>query len=382
MMSPTTRLLAMLTALVLFLAVPLSTLAQEDTDEDGSEDEKEDEDGDQRGEGEDGGDEEDDDGQEHDEDERKVKVEVGDDGARIKLERETAASEDKIEAKFEFDDAEFEIKYESEAGDAETQMKLQAQLLRLAEFRDADGDGAYDTNETIVSAWAFSGEADDEEDDGASEDGTVDWLTPTVTDVTVDNQTGKQIRAPARLGSGSFELVMWTFGDFVDLENSTLKPTSVKIDIVIRDYPYEANDTALALFLRTESKSEFEVEHDHEEMEADEEGVAASSTVAGEPVSLVFTWKESALVDGVEQPVRTTTLSSKTETDQEDGGSESERKETFALSYARGTDIVHDPEAYVALAASTAGGVPGWTAPLALAGVAVALVAYAVGRRR
>lgn len=370
------RLLALLTAGLLLAVAPLPAVASgtEESDDERDDNEKEQDDEDE------GADDEGDD------DKRKVAVSIDSDGVEIKLERETAASEDKIKVRFDFEDAEFETKYESETGDAETEMKLQAQLLELAEYRDANNNSRYDAGEPIVSTWSFSDEGDDEDDNdvpATAAAGTVRWGTPTVSDVTVDNQTGKKIRVPAQIGSGQFELVLWVFGDFVDLENSTLKPTSVKIDILIHDYPYRANDTALALFLQTESKTEFEVEHDHDEMEDDEEGVAASEVVGGEPVSLVFTWKDSATVDGASKPVYTTSLRTKTETETEDGESETERKELFALSYARGKEIIHDPESYVAIEpASSGNGIPGWTGPAALAAVALAALASVRSRRK
>lgn len=368
---PLTRLIALMTAAVV-LAAPVPAMAAETEEPESSDpDEQEPEERDE------------DDKDEGDDDERQVEVSVDGDGVEIRLQRESAASEDKIEVSFEFDDAEFETKYEAESGDAETEMKLQAQLLRLAEYRDANNNSRYDPGEPILSAWAFSGSADEEDDDPEPSDGSVHWLAPTVSDVTRDNQSGKQIRAPATLGSGEFELVMWVFGDFVNLENSTLKPTSVKIDFHIRNYPYHANNTALALFLQTESKTEFEVERDHEEMEDDEQGVSASAQLGGAPVSLVFTWKDSATVDGASKPVYTTSLRTKSETETEDGESETERKELFALSYARGMDIVHDPESYVAIETAGKGsGIPGWTGAAALVAVGVAALGFAHGRRR
>lgn len=378
-MKPTllARLLALLTVGLLLAVAPLPAVAsgtEESVDERENDNEK-----DQFNEDDDGGD------GEGDDDRRKVDVSIDSGGVEIKLERETASSEDEIKVRFDFDDAEFETKYESEAGDTETEMKLQAQLLSLAEYRDANNNSRYDAGEPLTSSWAFSDESGDEDADVAANaaGGTVHWGTPTLSDVTIENQTGKKIRVPAQLGSGSVVLVLWVFGDFVDLENSTLKPTSVKIDIVIHDYPYKANDTALALFLQTESKTEFEVEHDHDEMEDDEEGVAASDLVGGEPVSLVFTWKDSATVDGASKPVYTTSLRTRSEADTEDGESETERKELFALSYARGNEIVHDPESYVAIeSASSGNGIPGLMGSAALAAVALAALAAVRERRR
>lgn len=283
---------------------------------------------------------------------------------------------------FDFEDAEFEVKFEGEVGDNETEMKLEAQFQALAEYRDANGNGRFDPGEPIVSVWMLSTDGGDEPEGAGEPNGTVEWQTPSVSDVTIGNLTGKKITAPARLGpSGLFELRFFVFGDFVNLENSTLKPTSVKIDIEIRDYPFADNDTALALFLKTKAKTEVEVEHDHEELEDDEVGVAASSTLGGEPVSLVFTWKDSSTVDGVTKPVATTTLRSKTETEQDENELESKQTDEFALSYARGAVIVHDPEAFVSIESARAG-IPGWTLGATLVALVASLVLVGRLRRR
>lgn len=364
---PLSRLLALLVATTLLAAFPLSAAAQETEEPQGTEDE--DDQADRGG---------------ADEDKRLVKVSVASDGVKIELERESAVQEDKVEVTAKLPDAEFLLKYEGKAGENKTEMELQARFLALAEYRDANGNGRYDPGEPIVSVWALSPGSEDEEVDGNKPNGTVGWQSPTASDVTEGGTSGKKIHAPGQLGTdGSFELVFWVFGDYVDLAGSTLKPTSVKIDVIIRDYPYQASDTALAMLLRIESKSESQLDRGHEEMDDDEEGVAASADLGGAPVSLVFTWKDSAKVDGASSPVRTTTLRSEIETEQKNGESKDERKEQFALSYARGSEIVHDPELYVAIGSADTGfGIPGWTGGAALVAAAVATLALAGRRQR
>lgn len=385
---PRTSLLALLTAILMFVAPAVPAVASDNETEEPNEEGGDGRDGnndqeEERGEdGRDGDDEDENEDDEGDEDKRKVEVSTDEDGIEIKLERESAAQEDKIEMSFDFEDAEFEVKFEAEVGDNETEMKLEAQFQAVAEYRDANGNGRFDSGEPIVSFWMLSTDGGDEPEGAGEPAGTVDWQTPSVSDATVGNLTGKKITAPARLGpNGTFELRFFVFGDFVDLANSSLKPTSVKIDIEIRNYPFEANDTALALFLKTKAKTEVEVEHDHEDLEDDEVGVAASSTLGGEPVSLVFAWKDSATVDGAPMPVATTTLRSKTETEQDEGKLESKKTDEFALSYARGAVIIHDPEAFVSIEPARAG-IPGWTLGATLVALVASLVLVGRLRRR
>lgn len=315
--------------------------------DDDDEEEEDDEDRSGRGDGDDDEDDDEDDREDDDdEDRRKVEVSTDEDGLRIRLERENASVEDKIEMGFKTEDAKFEVKFEQEAGDAETEMKLEAQFLVLAEYRDGNGNGRYDVGEPLVSAWAL---ADEEGVRGVDVDTTpISWGAPSAEDVTLGNVSGKKIIVPATFdGAGEFQLVMHVFGDFVDLNGSDLKPTSVKIDVVIGSYPFAENDTALALFLETESKRELEIEHGHDDLDDDEDGIAATQDLNGTAVSLVFAWKEFADVDGVQRPVNTTTIRLTEETE----AGEWERKELFAFSYARGTNITHDPEVFVSIQA-------------------------------
>lgn len=319
-------------------------------------------------------DDDEDDGDDADEVERKVEVETDEEGVSIELEREEGEAEDKVEMGFDYEEADFELGYETETENASAESKLEAQFGALAEYRDENDNGRYDAGEPLVSTWHLGEDAD--VDDDIPEDGTVQWQQATVSDVSRDGKQGKLINAPADLGDeGTFELTFLVFGDFVDLGTSSLTPTGAKIDIGIEDYPYQSNETELALFMETETEQEAEVDDEPDEAEDDETGVAASSQVGNRTVELVFTWKDSAQVDGTSEPVETTVLSSEAESETEDGETEQETKREFVLSYGRGDEIVHDPKAQV-MVSSSVSNVPGLGAPLALLGLAgVALIA-------
>lgn len=304
---------------------------------------------------------------------RRIEVETDDEGVSFELERETRATEDKIEAGFDFEDATFEVEYEAEEGGNETELSLEVQFQTLVEYRDTDGDGRYSPGDEVVSAYALGDESEDFDVDGRAT-----WQTPTVSDIAQDNKTGKRIDAPAAIGNGTFGLRFYVFGDFVDLGDASLEPTSIKVDIIIEDYPYQADDTALALILETESKSEFE--RDHDDLDDDEDGVAAGARSGTRNVSLVFSWKTFADVDGVSTDVHTTTLGSKQEMESDEDGSERKVEGLFALSYARGDRIVHDPESRLSIQSGT-GATVDVPAPGMLLAVGV-LAAVAVARRR
>lgn len=365
---PATVLLASL----LLLGASLPTVAAQEPEE---ENDTEDETGDEAEEA----DREDEDRDEPDEVERKVEIETDEEGVSIELERERGESEDVVEMGFEYEDAAFELSYENETEAGSVEAKLEAQFSSLAEYRDGNDNGRYDAGEPVVSAYAL-GEDSEEDDESLPENGTADWGDATVSDVTRDGKQGKRIDAPAAIGdNGTFELTFLVFGDFVDLESGPLTPTGAKIDVGIHDYPYRANGTDLALFVETETESEAEIDDDHEAVGDDERGVAASNRLGNLTVDLVFTWKDTARVDGADEPVGTTELSFESENETEAGETERETERAFALSYARGDDVVHDPKALVATAAADTADVPGWSAPAALFGLAVVAL---VARRR
>ncbi|MBW3583792.1 MAG: hypothetical protein KY455_11890 [Euryarchaeota archaeon] len=330
----------------------------------------------------------DDEGDDPAEVERKVEVETDDDGVSMVFKREDGAGEDKVEMEFRVDDATFRTKYETENATEEMELKLSVVFGALAEFRDSDGDGAYDDGETIVSAWSL-GEGGETELEGVPDleelggDRSIDWGTPEVRDVTADGVTGKTIVVAGTFdGAGAFLLRFHVFGDFVDFQGESLHPTSAKIDIVFRDYPFEEEDTLVALFMETESKAEHEFEDDHDEVEEDEEGVASSASLGDRNMSLVFTWKGNATVDGNDTTVHTTVLAEKTESEAEEGETEEKHEKAFALTYARGTNIVHDPEMF--LSSADENGVETETSPAAgpmLVLLGVALLAVAARRR-
>lgn len=323
-------------------------------------------------------DEKDDDEDERDDDEeREVHVEIDGHEAKIKLERETNASEDQIELRFKADEGLLEVKYEAESNDTETEQRLRARFHEVFEYVDADGDGAYDPGEPISSSYRLGGETELADD----ANGTASWQAIQMSDVTKGNASGKKLESRATFGDGGvFGLVFYVFGEFAEVDGSSLAPTEAKIDILIQHYPYVRNDTRVGVVVSLKAQQEFESEHEF--VDADEEGLAASGTTSDMSFSLVFTWKETAIVDGASTPVRSTVLKNSMKAEVDEDGSELVEKTLIVLSYARGDDILHDPTAGVSYqtASDRTSMVPG--PGLALVAAAIALVALLAPRRR
>lgn len=359
------RWLALLVALL--LVVPAgATLAQDnETDEDDDRDEERDD------EAEDAGDDDrDDDDREGDEAERKVEVSRSDDEVVFELEKETDADEEKVKIEFSSeDDPEVKLEFEREAGDdgneSESTFEYKVEFMRLVEYRDEDGDDVLSDADDVRSEVDL---------------GDADWSIGQVQDITAAGEDGKKVTVTADLGgNGTFEVVMYAFGDFAQVNATSLRPTDVKLDFVIDSYPWQGNDTRLALDLKTEVKSEREVEGASN---------ATGVNVTAEDISGYFTWADNASVDGQSTPVASDvyedTTKSETEQETDEDGTEAEaeveREQKLTLNYEQGDRIVHDPVLGVQYdsAASLQNPLP---FP-AFAGVMVAIgVALWIGRR-
>lgn len=359
------RTLALFAALLLLgtAALPGTALAQDDEADDEAEDDHEDEQ------------ERDDEGEREDDEKRSVEIEREGSDFEISLERETGENEDEVEMKWNAEEAAFELEYKAENETRELEHELKAVFGAIAEYEDANDNDRYDDGEALASYWSLGDEADEDDDREPSVE--ADWQPVSVEDVTVDGKDGKELTATASLeDEGNVTLRFLVFGDFVEVNGTSLAPTGAKIDIVIEDYPFEENGTDLALFLETETKSEFELE---DEADEDETGVAAESQVNGTEIRLAFTWLDTAQVDGSTEDVATTTLEEEQETETEDGEAETEQERKFVLSYPRGDEVVHDPKAEVQIqAAQSTVPAPGVLGAI----VAVATLATVLGRRR
>lgn len=357
------RWLALLVALLLIVPAG-ATLAQDnETDADDDRDDERDD------EAEDAEDDDRDDEREGDEAERKVEVSRSDQEVVFELEKETDADEEKVKIEFSNeDDPEVKLEFEREAGDdgneSESTFEYKVEFMRLVEYRDADGDDVL-------------GDADDVR--SQVDLGDADWSIGQVQDITAGGEDGKKVTVTADLGdNGTFEVVMYAFGDFAKVNATSLRPTDVKLDFVVDSYPWQGNDTRLALDLKTEVKSEREVEA---------AGNGTSLNVTAEDISGYFTWAPNATVDGRSTPVTSDVYEdeTKSETEQEtdedgtEAEAEVEREQKLTLNYEQGDKIVHDPVLgvqYQSAAQQTALPFP------AFAGVMVAIgVALWIGRR-
>jgi hypothetical protein len=252
-----------------------------------------------------------------------VEIEPG----RVEIESVLVNSDglDEIELEFRAEDGiKVEMELSKHHNTVEPELEISVEFREIIEFVDENGDGYYDDSDVEISVYDLR----------EAEYSEITYITQE----TVDNETEHVVSAQTT--DGVFKVVLHAVGDFAKIESGTIAPSEVKIDLLINNYPYEGNNTQLALMSKLEaeaeyeSEEEFEEEHgeegeDHlseEEDEHEEKIILSSSEALG-----YFSWADTAEVDGVTTPVKTIIKN------------ETEGVKIF-FAYARGTSINHDPK--------------------------------------
>jgi hypothetical protein len=247
--------------------------------------------------------------------------------ARNRAEKREYEYEDRYKLEISTKDGvEFEMEYEdllvgeNEEG-GEVEFEFEAEFDEIIEFVDKDGDGLYDEGEEVY-------EYDLEE---------ISYVPIQRTTKNVGGVTVHKIAIQTE--DGVFKVTIYASGNPIIVHGENVMPSEVKIDIEIDNFPFTRGDSKLALKVELDSELEVEEEKREVEEEDEEEVKVISGNYGG-----FFSWKNTAMVDGVEKPVLSTDISE----DPEEGERE------LYLIYEQGTSIVHDPKigvlGFVALA--------------------------------
>lgn len=254
---------------------------------------------------------------------REVKVDVSQSKAVIESENKAAATKDELKIEFDNGSHNFNFEYESDGSTGELESKIKVELFDLIEWRDTNGNGRYDPN--------ISGEM-------VQKIGLGDLVSQSLTTapVALEGISGVSVvgvsAAPAKYPSLQMTLKLHMFGEFLKLSGTSLEPTAMKFDVGINGFPFQRDDTALALYAKVTMVAE-------EETEVNGEGQEAIGAHVGKYVSF-FSWGTTVTVDGQPKPVGQTIQ--KHEQKAERG--ESELVSEIYLQYPRGAAILHDPK--------------------------------------
>lgn len=186
----------------------------------------------------------------------------------------------------------------------------------LIEYVDVNDNGVLDDEiDEIVSDYGFySFQPIDYSLESISEDSSIHYILINTTD-------------------GIFALHIFLVEEFVYIDDNLISPTQAKIDIEITNYNYLANNSKLALFMKLWSEETY---GERENTEDEEAGYATDEKevfVERDVYSGFFSWKETALIDGVEMEVLAKRITL-----------EEEELQRLYLCYPRGNHIYHDPK--------------------------------------
>ncbi|MFX0076495.1 MAG: hypothetical protein ACFE96_13720 [Candidatus Hermodarchaeota archaeon] len=186
----------------------------------------------------------------------------------------------------------------------------------LLEYIDLDENGVLEEEfDEVVSESAFNSfQPIDYSLQGISEDTNLHYIVVNTTD-------------------GVFALHIYLVEEFVYVNETLITPTEAKIDIEITNYNYTEDNSKLALFTKLWSEETYK---EKEKTEDEEKGYATDEKevyVNEHIYSGFFSWKETALVDGIEMEVFTKRF---------DYGEEDVQK--LIICYPRGDHIYHDPK--------------------------------------
>jgi hypothetical protein len=270
------------------------------------------------------------------EEKREVKVDVSQSKAVIESESQADNKEDELKIEFDNGSHNFNFEYESEDEDSELEAKVKVELLDLIEWRDTNGNGSYDPTVPAETVQKI---------------GLGDLVSQSVlsTPISVADVQGVEVvgvsSAPAKYTNLTMTLKLRMFGEFLNYAGAVLEPTSMKFDIEIREFPFQRDDTSLALYARVLMEAEDEAKKVVEK----QEGVVGART--GKYVSF-FSWGTTVTVDGQSKAVGKTLIKH----DQQSAIGEKELVRELYLLYPRGDNIVHDPKVGVGLPKAARGG--------------------------
>ncbi len=259
---------------------------------------------------------------------RKMKIELERNRTRIRSEWGQDDYEDELEILFEIDHGpRLRLDYENNLHSSENELSFDVKIRELIEYRDTNRNGRYDEDDIIIDTYSFekSNFKNFTYQNQLSDDGeNINF---------VSTQTEDEV----------FKMNLYFSGNFSQINNQILSPSEVKIDFIINNYPYEEEDTQLALrtMLNTKHETELETESfDEVQGFSEDESVLDINSLNN---GGFFSWAENVIVDGIVKPINSTINSQIEETIRENEKI-SNKIINIYFSYPRGTNIVHDPK--------------------------------------
>jgi hypothetical protein len=266
------------------------------------------------------------------------RVEIDEMGGEVEV-RSIGADGDRIRMRLRADEAELRFDFLTAETNL-TEVQLELEFEDILEYVDEDGNGRFDKGEDILQEFKVRDMA---------------FRGPVVEQVS----DGSRIEVTYEASGFALGLVFWVFGNETLVNGTLVRPTEVKFDIHVTGFPFQAEDSNLAVVfdLKTEVEPEMNTGATLESLEA-----------VGSQYEGFFRWSTTAEVDGQTVEVNSTVIDVETEVDDE---FEVERR--IALSYPQGSLIIHDP--WIGIARAPVSGVN----QLVIVGVLAAVIIGSLG---
>jgi len=259
---------------------------------------------------------------------RKMEIKFEENRLRIRSEWEQDIYTDEFEILFEIEnEPKLKFEYENNMHSSENELSFQVKIKELIEYRDTNRNGRFDEDDIIVNTYSFENSIFKNltyQKQLSEDDETINL---------VSTQTVDEV----------FKMNIYFSNNFSNINNQILTPSEVKIDFIIDNFPFEEDDTQIALrtILETEHETELDVESfDEKNGFSEGESVLDITTINN---GGFFSWAESVIVDGKIKSVNTT-IKTQTEETIKENEKISYRVSNIYFSYPRGSNIIHDPK--------------------------------------
>ncbi len=200
----------------------------------------------------------------------------------------------------------------------ELKLRFEVKFQALIEYIDLNDNGVFDyENDTCV------------EDYGINSFQTIIYTPINISDDSILHYF------LINTTDGVFAAHIYFPEEFVSINGNLVAPTQIKIDIEITNYDYIEDNSQLALYTKLFSEDFYE---EKEETEDEKNGVASEEKEVftdNKEYTGIFSWKETAMIDGVEMPVLTNELELECEED---------KIQRLLFNYPRAYHIYHDPK--------------------------------------
>ncbi|MFX0148853.1 MAG: hypothetical protein ACFE8E_14030 [Candidatus Hodarchaeota archaeon] len=210
------------------------------------------------------------------------------------------------------------VKTSCEDWEYEEKLRFEVLFKSLIEYVDLNENGIFDI----------------EEDTCVGDYGINSFHTPIYTPINISDDSVLHYFI-INTTDGIFATHIYFPEEFVIVDGNLISPTQIKIDIEITNYNYIDDNSQLALYTKLFSEDYY---NDKEETEDENDGVATDEKEVYTDNGIyrgIFSWKETAMIDGVEMPVLTNELEFECK---------EENIQMLLFNYPRGNHIYHDPK--------------------------------------